>query len=203
MNKALLVIDVQNDFYSQGSLPVPDAEEINVVINKLLASEDYKLVVASQDWHPQEHLSFAVNLDREPFARYSNEQGIGPLLWPVHCRQGSQGAEFHPEINSENFDYIIRKGTDLEVDSYSAFRENNGKDLGLAALLKGLGIEEIDVCGLALDFCVKFTALDGIEAGFKVNLLEKATKGVGANPGDIYQALEELEEAGVNIKEGV
>lgn len=199
MSRALLVVDLQNDFYEDGALPVPEASRINVRVNGLLESGDYKVIVASQDWHPENHKSFAVNQGKDPYTPFNNGKGIGPLLWPVHCQQGTPGAEFHREIKTEYFNYIIRKGTDPEVDSYSAFRENNGTDLGLAALLKGLDITEVDVCGLALDYCVRFSALDAVSAGFKTRLILTATRGVGANSNDIDDALKEMKEAGILI----
>lgn len=201
MPRALLVVDAQNDFYEEGALPVPGASEINPEVNKLLKSGKFDLIVASQDWHPENHLSFAKNHGKEPYTPFSNERGIGPLLWPVHCQQGTTGAEFHPEIQSRYFNLIIRKGTNPEVDSYSAFTENDGTDLGLAAFFKGLGINSIDVCGLALDYCVKFTALDAVKHGFTTNLILAATRGVNAQPGDVDRALAEMKNAGVRIIE--
>ena len=200
LKKALLAVDLQNDFYEDGALGVPEASKINSYVNELLTSGDYDLIVASQDWHPPEHKSFAVNHDQEPFTPYSNGKGIGPVLWPSHCVQESKGADFHPDIETKYFDYILRKGTSPEVDSYSAFQENNGIDLGLAGLLKALGIEEVEICGLALDVCVLYTARDACHKGFKTTLIRKASKGVEAQEGDIENSLEEMKELGVEIK---
>lgn len=201
MHKALLVVDVQNDFYETGSLPVQDASWINPVINKIMEHRSYKAILASQDWHPANHESFAVNQGKEPFSSFDNGKGIGPVLWPVHCQQGTQGAEFHKDINTENFDYIVRKGTHPHVDSYSIFKENNGADLGIASLLKELDIYELDICGLALDYCVRYTVHDALFFGFKINLIINATKGVEAQKGDVKQTLEEFKRAGVRFKE--
>jgi nicotinamidase/pyrazinamidase len=201
MHKALLVVDVQNDFYETGSLPVKDASRINPVINKTMEHRSYKAILASQDWHPANHESFAVNQGKEPFSTFDNGKGIGPVLWPVHCQQGTHGAEFHKDINTENFDYIVRKGTHPHVDSYSIFKENNGADLGIASLLKELDIYELDICGLALDYCVRYTVLDALFFGFKINLIINATKGVEAQKGDVKKTLEEFKKAGVRFKE--
>jgi len=202
MNKALLVVDVQNDFYETGSLPVKQASQINPVINRMMKHTHYKAILASQDWHPADHESFAVNQGKEPFTAFDNEKGIGPVLWPVHCQQGTFGAQFHQDIHTENFDYIVRKGTHPHVDSYSIFKENNGADLGIASLLKELDIYELDICGLALDYCVRYTVHDALFFGFKINLIMNATKGVEANPGDIKRTMEEFKRCGVVFKEG-
>ena len=199
MGKALLAIDLQNDFYEEGKLPVADAGKINPVVNQLLSSSQYDVIVASQDWHPAQHQSYAVNMGRAAYTPFDNGKGIGPVLWPVHCKQGTKGAEFHPEIATEYFDYIIRKGTNPEVDSYSAFRENNGTTTGLAGLLKALTITEVDLCGLALDYCVKYSALDAVKAGFKTKIILNATRGVASKPDDIDQTLQELTAAGVKV----
>lgn len=198
MSKALLVIDVQNDFYEDGALAVPEASKINMEINERMHTGGYEVIVASQDWHPSDHKSFAVNSGKKPFTPYDKEEGLGPLLWPVHCQQGTEGAEFHPQINTDYFNLILRKGTNREIDSYSAFQENDGTDLGLTSYLKGLHVTEVDICGLALDYCVKYTALDAASK-FKTNLLRAATRGVGAEPGDIENTINELKNAGVNI----
>jgi nicotinamidase/pyrazinamidase len=200
MKKALLLVDLQNDFYEDGNLPVPGATEINTEINLLMKSSEYKVIIASQDWHPSNHKSFAINNNKKPYTPYNNGKGIGPLLWPVHCLQGTKGAGFHTDIKSEYFNYIIRKGTNHEVDSYSAFRENNGEQLGLAGLLRGLGINKIDIAGLALDYCVKYTALDAVKENFEVNLILSASRGVEAVKGDVDKALKEMEEMGIWFK---
>ncbi|PUU88959.1 bifunctional nicotinamidase/pyrazinamidase [Halanaerobium sp.] len=197
MAKALLAVDLQNDFYENGALAVPNASEINTKVNELLESDKYQLIVASQDWHPNSHLSFASNHQKEPFTPYSDDQGLGPVLWPDHCVQQTEGAEFNSKINTVNFDYILRKGTDKEVDSYSAFQDNDGTNLGLAGLLKSLGIDEIDIVGLAFDYCVKYTALDSAKNGFKTNIILAGTRAV--NPEDVEELKKELKKAGVNL----
>lgn len=197
MAKALLVVDVQNDFYEGGALAVSEASQINDTVNELMNSDEYKLIAASQDWHPESHLSFASAHNKQPFSEYNEQKGLGPVLWPDHCVQNSKGAEFNTSINTENFDYIIRKGTDKEVDSYSAFQDNDGSSLGLAGLLKSLDIEEVDIVGLAFDVCVKYTAQDSAENGFKTNIILDGTRAV--NPDQNKKTKEDLKNAGVNL----
>lgn len=198
MAKALIAVDLQNDFYEKGALAVPNASEINEQVNKLLESDKYKVIVASQDWHPASHLSFASNHQLEPFTPYSDEQGLGPVLWPDHCVELTKGAEFNSEIKTKEFDYILRKGTAEEVDSYSAFQDNDGTDLGLAGLLKSLKVKEVDIVGLAFDYCVKYTALDSAKNGFKTSVILAGTRAV--DPEQDQQIKADLKEAGVNLK---
>jgi len=198
MAKALIAVDLQNDFYEKGTLAVPNASKINGQVNKLLESDKYKVIIASQDWHPASHLSFASNHNQEPFTPYSDDQGLGPVLWPDHCVELTEGAKFNSEIKTKEFDYILRKGTAEEVDSYSAFQDNDGTDLGLAGLLKSLNIKEVDIVGLAFDYCVKYTALDSAKNGFKTNVILTGTRAV--NPEQDQQTKVDLKEAGVNFK---
>jgi len=200
VKEALLCVDLQNDFYEYGALPVEGASEINEKINQLLKNNRYVTVVASQDWHPQNHLSFASNHREDPFTPYEGEKkGLGPLLWPDHCVQNSFGADFHPDIYTEKFDLIIRKGQLTEVDSYSAFHDNDGRDLGLAEYLKALAVEKIVVVGLALDVCVYYTVLDALKHGFSVELIREASKGVEAQPGDVDRACQDMKDKGAII----
>lgn len=198
MAKALLAVDLQNDFYEEGALAVPNASEINEKVNQLLESEEYKVVVASQDWHPASHLSFASNHDKKPFTPYSDQDGLGPVLWPDHCVEQTAGAEFNSEIKTKHFDYILRKGTAEKIDSYSAFQDNDGTNLGLAGLLKSLDIEEVDIVGLAFDYCVKYTAKDSVESGFKTNVVLAGTRAV--EPEQDEQTKADLKDLGVNFK---
>lgn len=200
MSKALLVVDVQNDFYPGGALAVPAADKINSKINSLMEKDDYKKVVGTQDWHPQNHKSFASSHDKEPFSEYQ-AKGIGPVLWPEHCVQQSKGAQFHNKINTEKFDLIIRKGYNPKIDSYSAFQENEGTNLGLSAYLKGLNINEVDIVGLALDVCVKYTAEDAVNNGFKTKIILEGSKGIEQDQKKLGQILNEMREKGINIKE--
>ncbi|RCW51536.1 MULTISPECIES: bifunctional nicotinamidase/pyrazinamidase [unclassified Halanaerobium] len=201
MRKALLLVDLQNDFYENGNLAVSEASKINPAVNKLLSNNSYNIVIASQDWHPAGHRSFASTHNMEAFTPYEKEKGIGPVLWPDHCIQGTYGADFHPDIDSNKFDYILRKGTENDVDSYSAFQDNDGTDLGLNGLLKGLNIKEIDICGLAFDVCVKYTALDAVNNNFKTNIFLPAVKAVDKK--NFNQHADDLKENGVNLKREV
>lgn len=197
MAKALLLVDLQNDFYENGSLAVSGASDINPVINKLLTNNDYKVIIASQDWHPVGHRSFASTHNLEAFTTYEKEKGIGPVLWPDHCVQGSYGADFHEDVNTKKFDYILRKGSKVNVDSYSAFQDNDGTDLGLAGLLKGLNIKEIDICGLAFDVCVKYTAIDAVKNNFITNIILSATRAVDKD--NFKEQADELKNYGVKL----
>ncbi|SDL62498.1 bifunctional nicotinamidase/pyrazinamidase [Halarsenatibacter silvermanii] len=200
--KALLCVDLQYDFYEDGALAVPGASKINPRINELMDSDGYRTIAASQDWHPPEHMSFAKNHDKEPLAEYEGDnEGIGPVLWPEHCQQGTRGAAFHEDINTRRFDMIMRKGQKKMIDSYSAFQDNNGRDLGLADYFRGLDIEVIDIAGLALDVCVYYTVCDALKYGFDVNLIRPAARGVNARPGDVEEALKDMKDRGAEIIE--
>ncbi|MCF8009360.1 MAG: bifunctional nicotinamidase/pyrazinamidase [Halanaerobiales bacterium] len=200
MDRALLVIDLQNDFYPNGSLAVPNGDEINNTINKLMKSGRYKAIVATQDWHPKNDKSFASTHNRKPFSEY-NQGGIGPVLWPDHCVQNTKGAEFHPDIESEKFNLIIRKGYHYKVDSYSAFYENDGSNLGLAGYLQELNIDKVCIAGLALDYCVKYTALDSVKSGFDTTVVISATKAIEQDPKKLQKILDEMKNKGVTFKE--
>lgn len=199
--KALLVIDVQNDFCPGGNLAVPQGDQIINGINKLML--EFDLVVASQDWHPVNHGSFAVNHLKAP-GEVIELNGLPQVLWPQHCIQGSTGAEFHQELNQDQFDAVFTKGEDPQIDSYSAFFDNGHLNkTGLDDFLKKNKVSELFICGLATDYCVKFTALDAVELGYKTFLLEDLCRGVELNTGDIHNALEEMKVAGVEVLESV
>lgn len=196
---ALLVVDLQNGFISEPSeLPVPGAAEIIPVINRLLPMFDVR--VASQDWHPPDHGSFASNHPgRRPFET-GELSGVPQVLWPDHCVQGSRGADFHPEFDHRLIQAIFRKGTDPRVDSYSAFADNVGENpTGLQGYLQSLGVEEIFLAGLALDYCVKFTALDArrLMPALGVSVILDACRPVDPRGGD--EAKEEMRSRGVRL----
>ena len=175
MARALVIVDFQNDFTPGGALAVPHGDEIADRINALAASGDFELVVATRDWHPADHNSFA-------------EQG-GP--WPVHCVAGTQGAQLHPALVQQPIDVIVDKGQASGTDGYSGFEGTN-----LEALLRDRGITQITVVGLATDYCVKNTALDALRAGFQVTVDHTAVRGVEVEAGDSERALAEVRAAG-------
>ena len=180
MKKALIIVDCQNDFMPGGALAVPEGDKIVPIINQI--QDKFDVIIATKDWHPEGHCSF-------------KEQG-GP--WPIHCIQGTVGAELHKDIGQAH--YVVEKGVDLDVDSYSGFYDNEKKkSTGLTAILEGTGIYEVYICGLALDYCVKFTALDAVSEGFKATVIFEATKAVNVNPGDGFKAIGDMVEAGVRV----
>ncbi len=171
--KTLIIVDAQNDFMPGGALEVREGDKIIPVINKMLPKFD--LVVASQDWHPSSHKSFAVNhADKKEF-EVIKLNGLEQKLWPPHCIQGTSGADFHPELEMKPVEAIFRKGMEEGIDSYSAFFDNgHKKSTGLSGYLKEKGANELYFCGLAADICVFFTIKDAIKEGFDVNLIQDA-----------------------------
>jgi nicotinamidase/pyrazinamidase len=196
--KALLIVDVQNDFLPKGALAVADGDQVIPVINAL--QDQFDLVVATQDWHPADHGSFAANHPDKKVGDFIDLNGVQQILWPVHCVQGSKGADFHVDLNKDKWVAVFQKGTQQNVDSYSGFFDNNRQgDTGLSAFLKGKDVEELYVCGLATDYCVKFTVLDGLSEGFKTYLIADGTKAVNLQPEDYDRALNEMELNGAHI----
>jgi nicotinamidase/pyrazinamidase len=195
---ALILVDIQNDFCPSGALAVPEGDSIVPVVNRLQAG--YELVVATQDWHPANHGSFAANHPGRAIGEQIELAGLPQILWPVHCVQDTPGAAFHPALNLDRVARVFRKGTDPAIDSYSGFFDNGHRAAtGLAEYLRERGVEDVHVCGLATDYCVKFTALDAIGLGFRVALLEEAARGVELQPGDVRRAIEEMRQLGVTV----
>lgn len=171
--RTLIIVDVQNDFMPGGALEVPEGDRIVPVINKI--SDKFDLLIATQDWHPQDHKSFAVNHSGKKEFEVIELNGLEQKLWPAHCVQGTSGAGFHPELQMNGIEAIFRKGMDVEIDSYSGFFDNgHKKSTGMAGYLKEKGAKELYFCGLAADICVYFTTLDAIREGFEVTLIEDA-----------------------------
>lgn len=199
MERALLAIDVQNDFCPGGSLPVPEGDRVVPVLNRLAAR--FARVVATQDWHPPRHVSFASSHPgAEPFQAVDLPGGEKRALWPEHCVAGTRGAELHPGLDPAPVTLIVRKGTRREMDSYSAFFENDRRTpTGLSACLRELGIGEVYLAGLATDVCVFFSAMDALRLGFAVRLVEDACRGIDLPAGSLRERLRELEAAGVRI----
>ncbi len=195
---ALILVDIQNDFLPGGALAVPDGDAIIPLVNRLLPR--FPLVVATQDWHPAKHGSFAVNhAGKKPF-ELGELAGEAQMLWPGHCVQGTQGAAFAPTLDVARIERVFPKGTAREIDSYSGFFDNgHRRATGLGDYLHERGVTRVFVVGLATDYCVKFTALDARALGFEVTLIEDACRGVNLRPDDVARALDELRLAGVSI----
>lgn len=192
--KALLVIDIQNDFCPGGSLAVPGGDEIIPTVNRLIHSFD--TVIQTQDWHTEDHSSFASSHEmKKPYDSIQMDYG-NQVLWPDHCVHGSIGAEFHPNLMTKKSDVIIRKGFRKEIDSYSTFYENDqSTPTGLTGYLRERGIKELFTVGLATDFCVKWSILDGLKEGFKMILVQDAVRGIDLN-GSLELAMKEMKEHG-------
>ncbi len=173
--RTLIIIDVQNDFIPGGALAVPGGDEIVPLINRLQPKFD--LVIATQDWHPEGHASFASShLGKKQFESIKLD-GLDQVLWPDHCVQNSEGAEFHPDLDTARVEAIFRKGTNPKIDSYSGFYDNaHLKSTGLAGYLREKGVKELYFCGLAAEFCVFFSLKDALEEGFQATLIEDATR---------------------------
>lgn len=194
--KALLIIDVQNDFCPGGALEVPQGDTIIPIINKL--SNQFDAVIQTQDWHPQDHSSFASSHEgKEPYEKIPMPYG-DQVLWPDHCVQETYGANFHPDLKTDRSQLIIRKGFRGDIDSYSAFYENDDRTTtGLSGYLRERDIDTIYAVGLATDFCVKWSVLDGLREGFNLYVVEDAVKGIDID-GSVDQAWTEMLDAGAH-----
>ena len=200
--RALVVVDVQNDFCPGGALAVTDGDAVVPVINALLPH--FPLVVATQDWHPAGHASFASSHPGRKPLEVIELDGIPQVLWPDHCVQATAGADFHPELQRRFFRAIIRKGTDPLVDSYSAFRDNHREHpTGLASLLRELGVGHVVIVGLTTDYCAATSARDAIELGFAAEIWLPATRPVGAPPGHTERTLAEIRKLGVILRDHI
>ena len=196
--RTLVLVDLQNDFLPGGALAVPGGDEVIPIANRL--QERFDLVVATQDWHPLRHGSFASCYPGKKPGDLSELAGLPQVLWPDHCVQGTAGADFAEALETNRVEAIFRKGTDPRIDSYSGFFDNgHRKSTGLGDYLKGRGASEIYLLGLATDYCVKFTALDARKLGFRVSLVEDASRGVELRPGDVAAAVEEMRKGGVEV----
>jgi nicotinamidase/pyrazinamidase len=198
--KCLLLIDIQNGFCTGGNLAVPEGEAVVPVANRLISEGGYDLIVASQDWHPADHGSFASQHPGKAPFELGTLGGKPQMMWPDHCVQGSEDAEFHPDLAVSAFNHVQRKGMNVEVDSYSAFRDNDRAALtGLSDFLKKQNIDRLDIAGLATDYCVKFSALDAKEMlpGVTVRFIEDASRGI--TPDGVKQAVDEMTKAGIQV----
>lgn len=197
-NRALIVVDVQHDFMPDGSLPVAGGWDVVPLINDLMAAFD--LVVATQDWHPPDHGSFASNHPGHAPGEVVELEGLDQILWPDHCVQDTDGARFVDTLDTDRFDHVTRKGTDPKYDSYSGFFDNGHKNqTDLSDWLHGRGVDSVFVCGVATDYCVKYTVLDACKLGFETTVIVDACRGVVAQPGDIERAVAEMAAAGARV----
>jgi len=194
----LIIVDLQNDFLPGGALAVPHGDEVIAIANKL--QEHFDLVLATQDWHPPDHGSFAAN---HPGTKPGDRiilDGIEQILWPVHCVQNTHGAEFAAAFDTSRVAHVFHKGTDPMIDSYSTFFDNaHRRHTGLAHYLEKRGIKQIYLMGLALDYCVKYSALDARHLGLKTHVIVDGCRGIDLAPGDIARAVDEMKHAGAII----
>lgn len=196
--RALLLIDLQMDFLPGGSLAIEEGDLVIPVAKALMARRDlFPVVALTQDFHPADHQSFASNRPGASVGDVVDLHGLPQVMWPDHCVQGSPGVAFHPEIDLAQVDHISPKGTHAEVDSYSGFFDNGRRaTTDLEAFLRGRGVTELVVMGLATDYCVRWSVLDALSLGFKVTVIRDGCRGVGLKPGDIEMAWDEMMEAG-------
>lgn len=195
--EALLVVDIQNDFCPGGALEVPDGDAIIPAVNRLI--DRFDIIIQTQDWHPPKHRSFASSHEgKNPYDTVKMDYGT-QVLWPDHCIQGSKGAGFHPDLNTLKTQVVIRKGFRREIDSYSTFFENDHQTTtGLTGYLRQRGVTDLYTAGLATDFCVKWSVLDGIDEGFTMHLVTDAVRGIDLE-GSLGQAVEEMKQKGARF----
>lgn len=194
--KTLVIIDVQNDFIPGGALAVPGGDKIITLINTL--QTEFELVTATQDWHPGEHSSFAASHPGKNEFEKIEIHGYEQVLWPVHCVQNTEGANFHPNLETSLIETIFRKGTDVRIDSYSGFFDNaNLRSTGLAGYLREKGAKDLYFCGLAAEYCVYFSIKDALAQGFKATLIEDATRALDVS--DFNKAKQDILARGGNI----
>ncbi len=199
--KALLLVDLQNDFLPGGSLPVPRGDEVIEVANRLMTQFEH--VVASLDWHPPDHRSFASQHEGIEIGDTFELGGHPQVAWPDHCVQGTSGAELPASLDRDGIAYFVRKGTVRDVDSYSAFFDNDHRHAtGLHEHLQSLNVDELSVMGLATDYCVKYTVQDSIELGYRTRVLLDGCRGVNLLPSDTRAAIEVMRNAGAELIRG-
>jgi len=196
--RALLIIDIQYDFLPDGALAVPNGDEVIPVVNRIIPNYDF--VVATQDFHPDGHKSFASAHDGGEIFKQIEWKGLPQTLWPDHCIQGTRGAELSKDLNTRGIATVVRKGLNPDIDSYSGFFDNQrAQQTELHQILQEKGVTELDVVGLATDYCVKFTVLDALDLGYKVRVITDACRGVDITPGDVDKALSEMAKAGAEL----
>ena len=196
--KALIVVDVQNDFLPGGTLPVPRGDEVIPYINRMLQLP-FDQIIATRDFHPEKHSSFASSWNKRPGERLQIGS-VEQILWPEHCVQGSQGSEFAATLDTSHFHKVVHKGTDIKVDSYSTFFDNKQlQSTGLESYLHEQDIEELYFAGLATDYCVLYSVRDAISLGFTAYVVVDACRGVDLSPGDVQRAFDEMQHIGAHL----
>lgn len=196
--KALLVVDVQNDFCPGGALAIQDGDRVIPVINQIQPGFD--TIIATQDWHPPDHVSFAANHSGKNVHDVIDINGVSQVLWPPHCVSGTSGAAFHPGLETKHFKLILHKGMNPNLDSYSVFLENDKKrPTGLDGYLRSLEITRVFLCGLATDYCVLYSAMDAVSFGFETSIVINACQGVDFPEHSIEKAIRLMKSSGVKI----
>ena len=194
--KTLVIVDIQNDFLKGGSLAVPEGEKIIKPINKII--KQYDLVIATKDWHPKNHISFASNHSDKKIGDIINVNGVDQVLWPDHCIQNSYGSDFPEQLDISKLAKVVYKGSDANIDSYSGFFDNGHfRSTGLSDYLKSKDVYKIDYVGLATDYCLKYTAIDSVSEGFKTRVLINCIKGIEEKGCEL--ALNEMKSKGIEL----
>ena len=194
--KTLVLVDIQNDFLKGGSLAVPEGEKIIKPINKII--KEYDLVIATKDWHPKNHISFASNHSDKKIGDIINVNGVDQVLWPDHCIQNSYGSDFPEQLDISKLAKVVYKGSDANIDSYSGFFDNGHfRSTGLSDYLKSKDVYKIDYVGLATDYCLKYTAIDSVSEGFKTRVLINCIKGIEEKGCEL--ALNEMKSKGIEL----
>jgi nicotinamidase/pyrazinamidase len=195
---ALILVDIQNDFLPGGALAVPHGDDVITVANE--QQSHFDLIVATQDWHPPDHQSFAANHPGKRIGDLVRVNGVPQILWPIHCVQQTPGAEFAASLKRDRWARVFQKGVDPEIDSYSGFFDNGRvRDTGLGSYLRQQGVDSVFVMGLATDYCVKFTVLDAVSLGFRTHLILDGCRGVNLKSDDAQRAVEAMKAAGVIV----
>jgi nicotinamidase/pyrazinamidase len=198
--RALILVDIQNDFVPDGALAVANGDEVVEIANQMMSN--FELVIATQDWHPADHLSFASQHPDHDVGEMIELEGLPQILWPDHCVQDTPGAAFVELLNQDGIDRVFTKGSKRSCDSYSGFFDNGGRHAtGLGAFLEEKNVSATYVMGLATDYCVKFTALDSVKLGFETHLVLEGCRGVELAVGDVERAVREMKDAGVVIED--
>lgn len=201
MKKALIIVDVQNDFLPKGALHVPEGDQVIPVINNLMQAS-FDKIIASRDYHPKDHSSFVSQYPQKKLGDEIKLHGSSQILWPTHCVQGTFGSEFAKELDQSKIDHVVLKGTNKDYDSYSTFFDNQHiQSTGLDDYLKKEGINSIYLAGLATDYCVQFSALDALKLGYDVYVIRDGCRGVELHSGDVQKAFARMEKAGAKIIE--